>query len=78
MKLRDILGLLESNCIIELRKDLNYIENLESLEQRLICITRSDSEGVNPYLDRHVIGWGVPKLSENRTIAELYFILQEE
>ena len=62
MKLREIIDLLECPYCIEIKT-----------ENKLICVTISDSEGIDPYLDREVISWGLPNMSEGRSIAEIRF-----
>ena len=35
---------------------------IDSEEKRMICITITDSEGIEPYLNRDIIKWGLPHL----------------
>lgn len=53
MKLADFLRYLERPAIVELKNESN----------KIICFTLTESEGIEPYLDREIISWRIPDLT---------------
>lgn len=53
MKLENFLKYLEHPAIVELENESN----------KIICITLTDSEGIEPYLNREIISWRMPNLT---------------
>ena len=76
MKLRDILGLLEREYIIALRNEDNSSAVCPE-HRNLICITMSNSEGVDPYLDRELKSWGLTDKINTNAMADLFFVLAQ-
>lgn len=75
MKLRDILGVLDTPCLISIEKTTI---DCKIPEDRFICMTKADSEGVLPYLDRDVVVWGLTNPITDDTPAVLYFRLMQD
>lgn len=53
MKLADFLKYLEHPVIVKLENESN----------KIICFTLTDSEGIEPYLNREIISWRIPNLT---------------
>lgn len=77
MKLRDILNLLEGDCVIALRNEGN-LNAVCPDPNTLICMTMSNSEGVDPYLDRELKSWGLTSKTNHDTIADLVIVLKNK
>ena len=77
MKVRDLLELLEGECVLALRKEDKSLQGYPNSEN-LICMTLSSSEGVDPYLDREIKSWGLTQKRNADTIADLFIELYQK
>lgn len=60
MKVRDFINLLRTEVNVEMRKGNNYL-----------CHTKTDCEGITPYLDKKINNWFVSKECYNGIVIDL-------
>lgn len=77
MKVRDLLELLEGDCVLAIRNEDNS-NPVYPNSKNLICMTMSSSEGIDPYLDREIKSWGLTQKRNADTIADLFIELYQK
>lgn len=68
MKVREKLAGLKYPCKI----------CFKNADEKIICLTVSNSEGIEPYLDRDVLEWYVPNPIMDSRDVDIYLILKNK
>ena len=68
---------------MKLREFLAPCENIVSVtllneEKKLICNTITDSEGIEPYLERNIVSWRIKNFMRLNTLGDVHITLFNE
>ncbi len=68
MKVREMIDGLKFPCKMA----------IENADEQMICLTVSNSEGIEPYLDREVLEWYLPNPITSIRDADIILILKNK